>query len=120
MKNVFKFAAVAAIVSLALVACNNNKNVEAEDTTEDTTLIEMCCDSMMDSVIDTVVPEEPAAPAKKTVKKATPKKVEESKPAEAGLNVGSVTKEKKEPITKIENSENAEAKKVTNVERKRR
>lgn len=116
MKNVFKFAAVAAIVSLALVACNNNKNVEAEDTTEDTTCIEMVCDSMMDSIVDTVVPEEPA-PAPKTVKKSTPKKVEETKPVESGI--APVAKQK-EPVTKIENSENSEVKKVTNVERKRR
>ncbi len=77
MKKTFKLAAIAAIASLALVACNNNKAAEEE---VDSTAIEQIAEEVApvaDEIADTVaaVAETPApAPAKKTpAKKAEPK-----------------------------------------------
>jgi hypothetical protein len=74
MKKVLKMMAIAAIASLAFVACNNNKAAEEE---VDSTAIEMVVEDEMIAepaeVLDTtpVVKEEPAA--KKAVKPAAKK-----------------------------------------------
>lgn len=76
MKKMFRLAAIVAVASLTMVACNNNK--AAEEPAEDTTAIEQIAEDEMvaDSVVaeDTVTVAEATAPAKKkaTVKKAEP------------------------------------------------
>lgn len=75
MKKVFKMAAIAAIASITLVACNNNK-AATEDTTAAEPIEQIVEDEMMAEpaeVLDTtpVVKEEPAA--KKAVKPAAKK-----------------------------------------------
>lgn len=77
MKKVFKLAAIAAIASMTLVACNNN-NTEATDTI-DSTAIEQIADEEIIAepveVLDTtpVVEEQQAEAAKKAVKKTAQK-----------------------------------------------
>lgn len=76
MKNVFKMMAIAAIASLAFVACNNNKAAEEE---VDSTAIEMVVEDEMIAepaeVLDTtpVVEEQQAEPVKKAAKKTAQK-----------------------------------------------
>lgn len=103
-----KFAAIAVVASLALVACKNNKVEEPIDTIDST--IEQVVDEMIDSVIDTtVVAEEvtPATPAKKTVKKAEPKE-----PVDAGATVS-----KSDAKVVVETKDAEEINKTTNVKR---
>jgi hypothetical protein len=77
MKKVFKLAAIAAIASMTLVACNNN-NTEATDTI-DSTAIEQIADEEIIAepaeVLDTtpVVEEQKAEPVKKAAKKTAQK-----------------------------------------------
>ena len=77
MKKVFKLAAIAAIASMTLVACNNN-NTEATDTI-DSTAIEQIADEEIIAepaeVLDTtpVVEEQQAEPVKKAAKKTAQK-----------------------------------------------
>ena len=77
MKKVFKLAAIAAIASMTLVACNNN-NTEATDTI-DSTAIEQIADEEIIAepaeVLDTtpVVEEQQAEPVKKAAKKTARK-----------------------------------------------
>ena len=76
----FRLAAIVAVASLTMVACNNNK--AAEEPAEDTTAIEQIAEEeMVADIEDTiaVVEETPAPTIKKTVKKT------ETKPTEAGL-----------------------------------
>lgn len=87
MKKVFKMAAIAAIASMTLVACNNN--TEATDTI-DSTAIEQIADEELIAepveVLDTtpVVEEQQAETAKKVVKKTAQKAAQQiEKTAEA-------------------------------------
>ena len=94
MKNIFKFAAVAVIASMTLVACNNNKPAVEEDTT-DTTQIEQCCDEMtMDTVADTVATVEEETPAAPAPKKTTVKKAAEN-PGDLKLQAKSIKAQQK-------------------------
>lgn len=81
MKKMMKFAAIAVVASLALVACKNNKVEEPVDTI-DSTIEQVMEDEMVcDSVVDTTVVAEEVAPAatpKKTVKKAEPKPIQDA------------------------------------------
>ncbi len=107
MKKVFKMMAIAAIASLAFVACNNNKAAEEE---VDSTAIEMVVEDEMIAepaeVLDTtpVVEEQQAAPAtkpaaKKAVKKAEQKTSEATK-AESNVNdVKTATNQNQGPQT---------------------
>ena len=85
MKKTIRLAAIAAVASLTIVACNNNKTAEEA---VDSTAIEQVAEEVAtecEAVADTVaaVAEEVAAPAKKaatTAKKATAKKAENNNP----------------------------------------
>lgn len=83
MKKTFRLAAIAAVASLTIVACNNNKTAEEA---VDSTAIEQVAEEVAtecEAVADTVaaaVEEQVATTAKKaatTAKKAAAKKVEE-------------------------------------------
>ena len=115
MKNIFKFAAVAVIASMTLVACNNNKPAVEEDTT-DTTQIEQCCDEMtMDTVADTVATVEEETPAAPAPKKTTVKKAAEKPTVTAPSSDAKQTTIN--PATpKVDNPD--EAKKTTTVKRR--
>lgn len=107
-----KFAAIAVVASLALVACKNNKAEEPVDTI-DTTAIEQVVDEIADSVIDTVdlaVVEEPAPAVKKTSKKA-------AQPAEAGVKTADNTSKAVAATATDNNIKEGEATKVDNVKR---
>ena len=85
MKKVFKLAAIAAIASMTLVACNNN-NTEATDTI-DSTAIEQIADEEIIAepaeVLDTtpVVEEQQAEPVKKAAKKTAQKAAQQMEKA---------------------------------------
>lgn len=85
MKKVFKLAAIAAIASVTLVACNNNNKPAEEEI--DTTAIEQIAEDELFAdpmdVVDTVVAvvEQQATAAKKTVKKAEKKIEKTAEPA---------------------------------------
>jgi FKBP-type peptidyl-prolyl cis-trans isomerase len=105
MKKMFKLAAIAAISSLTIVACNNNKPAEEE---ADTTAIEQVVeDEMIAEPAEAVeaapaVEEKTAEPAKATTAKPAAKKeepkVDETKAEKSAANEtkGSL---KKEPIS---------------------
>ncbi len=75
MKKTFKFAAIAVVASLTMIACNNN-NQAIEDTIDSTAIEQVAQDEMIAepevvAVTDTVKEEAPA-PAKKPAVKKTP------------------------------------------------
>ena len=95
MKKVFKMMAVAAIASLTLVACNNNKTTEEEvDSTAIEAIVEDELIAEPAEVLDTtpVVEVKEAATAAKPAAKSTAKKVEQ-KTGEATQQTAPSTKE---------------------------
>lgn len=86
MKKTIRLAAIAAVASLTIVACNNNKT--AEEAVDSTAIEQVAeevateCEAVADTVA-AVAEEQVAAPAKKaatTAKKATAKKAENNNP----------------------------------------
>lgn len=105
MKKTIRLAAIAAVASLTIVACNNNKTAEEA---VDSTAIEQVAEEVAtesEAVADTVaavVEEQVAAPAKKaatTAKKAATKKAESTTPTAKVEETKAVT---------VENAQNAQ------------
>lgn len=116
MKKSFKVLAVAAIASMTLVACNNNKT-EATDTIDSTAAIEQVAEEQIIAepaeVLDTtpVVEEKTTTTAKKIVKKEVKqeevkqetnevKKVDEAELAKKNANNISIEKKSNKDLRK--------------------
>lgn len=84
MKKTFKFAAIAIVASLTMIACNNN-NQATEDTIDSTAIEqiaedELIAEPVVAEVADTVKEETPAPTAKKPAVKKTPTTQKETVP----------------------------------------